>query len=70
MDELIVKDANNRINEINLINAGYITDYCCMTRNMMFSIILHCVENYRLFNEEQQINIKNIINSFNVDCHG
>lgn len=49
------------INEIELIKNGFIPDKCYTPK---LSLIVHCMENIEIFNDEQKGNLNNIINKY------
>lgn len=65
---LIIRDINNRVNHIALMNIGFVQNQCCETKNMIIPVLIHCVENSQLFTEEQLYNLTNIINGLNINC--
>lgn len=65
---LIIRDINNRVNRIALMNIGFVQNQRCETKNMIIPVLIHCIENSQLFTEEQLNNLANIINSLNINC--
>lgn len=64
MKEDIIKTYNDllinmKVNDINKINYGIIDNNC---DSILFTIIIHCVENINIFNEQQLLNINNYLN--------
>lgn len=51
---------NKEINRINKLEFGYVENNC---KTRFIPIIIHCYENYDLFNKEQKANINFIINN-------
>lgn len=50
-------------NDIKLMELGFIADDNCNT--MIFSVLIHCMENLDIFNDEQLNNITLFINKLN-----
>lgn len=46
---------------IDAVELGFINNDCS---SLLFSIIIHCVENIEIFNKNQLININSFINKF------
>lgn len=63
LDVITKEYIDKQVNNINMTSLGYRVTDCSL---MLFSIAIHCIENQRLFDKEQLVNIKNIINSFNM----
>lgn len=66
-NELIIRDINNRVNLIKLLDFGFINGRNQNIINMIIPILIHCVENSQLFTEKQSNNLINIINSLNIN---
>lgn len=64
-NELIIRDINNRVNLIKLLDFGFINGRNQNIINMIIPILIHCLDNSKLFTIEQLNNIKSIINDIN-----
>lgn len=53
---------NMQFNDIKRLELGFISDNCA---SMLFSILVHCMENVEIFNTTQLNNISNFINKLN-----
>lgn len=54
--------ANMQVDNIKRLELGFISDDC---NSMLFSILVHCIENIEIFNITQLNNISNFINKLN-----
>lgn len=64
-NELIIRDINNRVNLIKLLDFGFINGRNQNIINMIIPILIHCLDNAKLFTIEQLNNINSIINDIN-----
>ena len=57
------------VNSANIQRAklGFVNSDCDLTKSMLSTICLHCIQNPDIFNEEQTANIINIINILSYD---
>lgn len=65
-EDIINKHKEHLINiqkrNINALGLGIVVDNC---NTMLYSILIHCIENINIFDKNQIININNFINKLN-----